>query len=131
MKKMVLLVLLSVMSVGVAADNAHAIFGGRAWRVTARQEGYGLFGLRVNKSGRFYNANQDAIMSGFGGRGKFSDREYLNDGLGAELAPKARKVEWELNPRWHLDKNANPLRRKTEGRKRNHVPHGYQTRGGQ
>ena len=54
MKKMVLLVLLSVMSVGVAADNAHAIFGGRAWRATARQEGYGVFGLRLNKSGRFF-----------------------------------------------------------------------------
>ena len=53
MKKMVLLVLLSVMGVGVAADSAHAIFGGRAWRVTARQEGYGVFGLRLNKSGRF------------------------------------------------------------------------------
>ena len=54
MKKMVLLVLLSVMSVGVAADSAHAIFGGRAWRATARQEGFGLFGLRRNKSGRFF-----------------------------------------------------------------------------
>ncbi len=54
MKKMVLLVLLSVMSVGVAADNAHAIFGGRAWRVTARQEGFGLFGLRRSKTGRFF-----------------------------------------------------------------------------
>ncbi len=127
MKKMVLLVLLSVMSVGVAADSAHAIFGGRAWRVTARQEGFGFFGLRLNKSGRFYNANQGAIKGSFSGRGKFSDatvpanpwggREYLNDGLGAELAPKARRSEWELNPRWHTDKNANPLRRKPEGRK--------------
>jgi len=54
MKKLVLLVLLSVMSVGVAADSAHAIFGGRAWRATARQEGFGLFGLRRSKSGRFF-----------------------------------------------------------------------------
>ena len=54
MKKWVLLGLMSVMGVGVAADSAHAIFGVRAWRVTARQEGYGVFGLRLNKSGRFF-----------------------------------------------------------------------------
>ena len=54
MKKWILLALISAMSIGVAADNAHAIFGGRAWRVTARQEGFGFFGLRLNKSGRAF-----------------------------------------------------------------------------
>jgi hypothetical protein len=43
MKKMVLLVLLSVMSVGVAAENAHAIFGGIAWRAHYRRNGAGFF----------------------------------------------------------------------------------------
>ena len=46
MKKMVLLVLLSVMSVGVEADSAHAIFGGRAWRVNYRRNGAGFFRVR-------------------------------------------------------------------------------------
>ena len=46
MRKMVLLVLLSVMSVGVAADSAHAIFGGMAWRVNARRNGAGFFSGR-------------------------------------------------------------------------------------
>ena len=55
MKKMVLLVLLSVMSVGVAADSAHAIFGGMAFRITARQDGYGVFGMRTKKVKRYYN----------------------------------------------------------------------------
>ena len=46
MKKLVLLVLLSVMGVGVAADSAHAIFGGMAWRVNARRNGAGFFSGR-------------------------------------------------------------------------------------
>ena len=43
MKKLVLLVLLSAMSVGVAAENAHAIFGGIAWRAHYRRNGAGFF----------------------------------------------------------------------------------------
>jgi hypothetical protein len=43
MKKLVLLVLLSVMGVGVAAENAHAIFGGIAWRAHYRRNGAGFF----------------------------------------------------------------------------------------
>ena len=43
MKKWILLVLISAMSIGVAADSAHAIFGGMAWRVNARRNGAGFF----------------------------------------------------------------------------------------
>ena len=46
MKKLVLLVLLSVMSVGVMAENAHAIFGGMAWRGNYRSSGFGIFSGR-------------------------------------------------------------------------------------
>ena len=46
MKKWILLVLISVMSIGVAADSAHAIFGGMAWRVNARRNGAGFFSGR-------------------------------------------------------------------------------------
>jgi hypothetical protein len=79
MKKMVLLVLLSVMSVGVAADNAHAIFGGRAWRVTARQEGFGLFGLRRSKTGRFFRKveNQSPTKVRIALDGQIKDWKFL------------------------------------------------------
>ena len=79
MKKMVLLVLLSVMSVGVAADNAHAIFGGRAWRVTARQEGFGLFGLRRSKTGRFFRKveNQSPTKVRMALDGQIKDWRFL------------------------------------------------------
>ena len=82
MKKMVLLVLLSVMSVGVAADNAHAIFGGRAWRVTARQEGFGLFGLRRSKTGRFFRKsaaveNQSPTKARMALDGQIKDWKFL------------------------------------------------------
>ena len=46
MKKWILLVLISAVSVGVAADSAHAIFGGMAWRVNARRNGAGFFSGR-------------------------------------------------------------------------------------
>ena len=92
MRKMVLLVLLSVMSVGVAADSAHAIFGGRAWRATARQEGYGLFGLRKSKTGRFFRksaavevqdgpfANQSVLHVREIVDGQIEDWEFLTPG---------------------------------------------------
>ena len=46
MKKWILVVLISAMSIGVAADSAHAIFGGMAWRVNARRNGSGFFSGR-------------------------------------------------------------------------------------
>ena len=42
MKKLVLLLLLSVVGIGVAAENAHAIFGGIAWRRHYRKHRRGL-----------------------------------------------------------------------------------------
>ena len=64
MKKLVLLVLLSVISVGVAADSAHAIFGGMAWRGHYRRSGYGVFGLRMNKSGRLFRKSASVERKG-------------------------------------------------------------------
>ena len=57
MKKLVLLVLLSVMSVGMVAESSHAfIFGGGAWRRHYRRSGAGFFrgrSVSVEKRGPY------------------------------------------------------------------------------
>ena len=113
MRKMVLLVLLSVMSVGVAADNAHAIFGGRAWRVTARQEGFGLFGLRLNKSGRFFRRSASIEQKAP------AKLQYVREAVDGQIKG------WKFLTLEDKEDPFKELETKKEWR------HGYQTRGNQ
>ena len=113
MRKMVLLVLLSVMSIGVAADSAHAIFGGRAWRVTARQEGFGFFGLRLNKSGRFFRRSASIEQKGP------AKLQYVRDAVDGQIK------DWEFLT---MEDKEDPFK---EFKPEKEWLHGYQTRGNQ
>jgi len=104
MKKMVLLVLLSVMSVGVAAENAHAIFGGIAWRAHYRRNGAGFFRGRRSVSVER--------------KGPYS-LQYVRDAVDSELkaSPAIKKQSVAILSPGFFEYEK--------------VDHGYQTRGGQ
>ena len=103
MKKLVLLVLLSVMGVGVAAENAHAIFGGIAWRAHYRRNGAGFFRGRTTAIER---------------KGPYS-LQYVRDAVDSELkaSPAIKKQSVAILSPGFFEYEK--------------VDHGYQTRGGQ
>jgi len=104
MRKMVLLVLLSAMSVGVAAENAHAIFGGIAWRAHYRRNGAGFF--RGRRSAAIERNGPDSLR-------------YVRDAVDSQLkaSPAIKKQSVAILSPGFFEYEK--------------VDHGYQTRGGQ